>query len=266
MKTHTCFSLVSQYLVLRDILSLTICCKYLKIEEEELFKFFFQVAKENIDEYWLDLFLSNSQLHPHHMIDVLQSFQNCVLNRVPVSKYSFKTLSIFHSLNFVYYPCPEIAKLCQTTCHKFGLLKTKQGMLIEMQKALNLYGRRKGVYYSRKNVLNSTLGNLEAKCKSMEIALRDMASHINNIKGALAKKDNMEVCWESRCKRMRRTTAEIEKRYFEIKKNKTSITTTTRNLAKSKSLAMTVNKRVKKIKTFMEYQQRLEILFLSSIN
>ena len=103
-------------------------------------------ARKNIDDYWMNLFMSNSEIHRHHAQDVLDSFQNCVLNNKQ-SDYSFKTLSLFHRLNFVYYPTPEVAKLCQTTCQKFGLLKSRPKMLVEVQKVLNLHGRRRGDYY-----------------------------------------------------------------------------------------------------------------------
>ena len=34
-------------------------------------------ARRNIDSYWMDLFMSNAEIHRHHAQDVLDSFQNC---------------------------------------------------------------------------------------------------------------------------------------------------------------------------------------------
>ena len=144
--------------------------------------------------------MSNAEIHRHHAQDVLDSFQNCVLNNQQTS-YTFKTLSLFHRLNFIYYPSPEVASLCQTTCHKFGILKSNSKMHVELQKVLNLYGRRRGDYFSMKNVLCNKLGTFEAQCQSLSRLSNELRAIARNIKQATLKND---IKWESRWLRIKR--------------------------------------------------------------
>ena len=65
------FLLSSEYLCIQEIISLSLCSKWLNVEEDVLYKFYFNIAKKNVNEYWLDLFLSNGQMHKYHVNDVM---------------------------------------------------------------------------------------------------------------------------------------------------------------------------------------------------
>jgi hypothetical protein len=255
------WSLTSAFLTFEEVLCLALCSKALQKAEEQLFEYFFFTARKNIDEHWMNLFMSNSEIHRHHAQDVLDSFQNCVLNNKK-SDYSFKTLSLFHRLNFVYYPTPEVAKLCQTTCHKFGLLKSRPKMLVEVQKVLNLHGRRRGDYYSMKNVLQNKLGAMESQCKSLQHLSNEMALITRNIKKATEQKD---VHWEHRWLRIKRPHAELCNKFEELQRIRQQVTKTAKQAEKKRKLANNVNAKVKRMKFFMDQQRSLESMFLKSI-
>jgi hypothetical protein len=236
------------------------------VEEEEFYKYFFNVRKDIINEYWLDFFLLNAEIHKYHLYDILDHFQNCVMNKCKVSKYSCKTLSLFYELNFIDHPTIETKKFCQVIVNdKIGLLKSKSGMMLELQKMLNQYGRKKGDYYSCKNVLNNKLARYETRCKSLEIITRDLSSHLVNIKRALDYKDT-NISWQDRCKRMRRSNTELTKRYNEVKKITTDINNTAVHVDKKKGLVTTIDVKLKELKGFMAYHQRIELLYLNTIS
>ena len=260
------FLLCSEFLCIHEIISLSLCSKWLHVEEESFYKFYFTIAKKNVNEYWLDLFLSNGQMHKYHVHDVMQAFQDSVLNRVTNNTYSYKTLSLFHALNFIYYPRADTTvKFCQTTCKLFGLLKSKTEMQLELQKVLNFYGRKKGDYYSCKNVLNSKLDTYETKCKSLQIAIKDITSHVKNIKKALHGAKSMDISWEDKCKRMKRSHAELSNRFHDLKKMNVVVKNTATHIDKKKEKANEVNYLVVEMKQFMAMHHHLEILFLHTI-
>ena len=255
------WSLTSAFLTFEEVLCLALCSTALQKAEEQLFEYFFFTARKNIDDYWMNLFMSNSEIHRHHAQDVLDSFQNCVLNNKQ-SDYSFKTLSLFHRLNFVYYPTPEVAKLCQTTCQKFGLLKSRPKMLVEVQKVLNLHGRRRGDYYSMKNVLQNKLGAMESQCKALQHLSNEMALITRNIKKATEQKD---VHWEHRWLRIKRPHAELCNKFEELQRIRQQVAKTAKQAEKKRKLANNVNAKVKRMKLFMDQQRSLESMFLKSI-
>ena len=254
--------LTSAFLPLEDVLCLSLCSQTLHAAEEQLFQHFFHTARRNIDSYWMDLFMNNAEIHRHHAQDVLDSFQNCVLNNRQ-SEYSFKTLSLFHRLNFIYYPSVEVAKLCQTTCHKFGILKSHAKMVLELQKIQNLYGRRRGDYYSVKNVLCTKLDTFESQCKSLSLLSNEMCSIARNIKQATAKGN---VKWESRWLRMKRPHAELCNKFNFLNRLKDDLTKTARQAEKKRKLSDVVDRKAKRIRRFMDRQKKIEHMFLKSIN
>lgn len=253
--------LASAFLPLEDVLCLALCSKALQAAEEQLFQHFFFAARRNIDAYWMDLFMSNAEIHRHHAQDVLDSFQNCVMNNQQTT-YTFKTLSLFHRLNFVYYPSPEVAKLCQTTCHKFGILKTHSRMHLELQKVLNLYGRRRGDYYSVKNVLCKKLGTFESHCKSLSRLSKELAAIARNVKEATSKHD---ITWESRWLRMKRPHSDFNKKINGLKRLKDEVTKTAHQAEKKRKLSDVVDRKAKRLKKFIYKQKGLEKMFLKSI-
>ncbi len=255
------WSLASAFLPLEDVLCLSLCSKALQAAEEQLFQHFFFTARRNIDSYWMDLFMSNAEIHRHNAQDVLDSFQNCVLNNQQTS-YSFKTLSLFHRLNFIYYPSPEVASLCQTTCHKFGILKSNSKMHVELQKVLNLYGRRRGDYFSMKNVLCNKLGTFEAQCQSLSRLSNELRAIARNIKQATLKND---IKWESRWLRIKRPHAEFDNKFHELKRLKDEVKKIAYQAEKKRKLSDIVDRKAKRLKTFMQRQKVLEKMFLKSI-
>lgn len=265
MDPHVAFKLVCRYLTVYEIINLSMLSKQTQLEAEEFYKYFFTVRKDIINEYWLDLFLQNAEINRYHIYDILDNFQNCVMNKTKVAKYNFKTLSLFYALNFIDYPTEELKNLCQVIVHdSIGLLKSKSAMLLELQKILNQYGRKKGDYYSCKNILNNKIERFETRCKSMELITKDISSHLSNIKRALSGKDT-DVLWQDRCKRMKRSNTELSNRYSEIKKIHTDITHTAAHVDKKKSYVDDINCKLTELKQFMKYHQRIELIYLNTI-
>ena len=255
------WSLTSAFLPLEDVISLSLCSLAVHQAEEELFEHFFFTARKNIDTYWMELFMHNAEIHRHHAQDVLDSFQNCVLNNKPTT-YSFKTLSLFHRLNFIYYPSVEEAKLCQTTCHKFGILKSSANMLVELQKVQNLYGRRRGDYFSVKNILCTKLDTFESKCKSLSRLSSEISSVARNIKQATAKNG---ISWDNRWLRMKRPHAEMCNKFNSLNRLKDDVTKTARQAEKKRKVSEIYDKKVKRVRNFIDKQKKLQALFLESI-
>lgn len=253
--------LASAFLPLEDVLCLSLSSRALHAAEEQLFQHFFFTARCNIDTYWMDLFMTNSEIHRHHAQDVLDSFQNCVLNNQQTT-YSFKTLSLFHRLNFIYYPSPEEARLCQTTCHKFGILKSHSKMVVELQKIQNLYGRRRGDYFSVKNVLCAKLDTFESQCKLLSRIGSEICSITRNIKKAIT---DDGVRWDNRWLRMKRPHAELCNKFNYLNRLKEDLTKTAHQAEKKRKLSDVVDRKAKRVKRFMDKQKRLEKVFLKSI-
>lgn len=258
-----CWKLSCRFMQLPEVLSLRLCDKALMQAEEELFCFYFDTAKANVDEYWLDLFLQ-AKITSYHLEEVLHSFRDCVLSNTK-STFSYKTLSLYHGLNFVYYPTPETAKLCQTTCHKLGLLKSKPGMQLELQRVLNRYGRRKGDYFSCKNVLANKLDAYGTLCKSLQCAAKDIASSVQNIRQA-TRSAGMRVQWQDRCRRLKRSFAEMNRRVDGLRRADKEVHGCALNVDRKKKVASALNKKVKDVQSYIDWHRCLEHMFLDSIN
>ena len=264
MDQHLIFKLSCGYLCVRDIISLTFVSKTMHIEEEEFYKFFFQERRCMINEYWLDLFLGNAEINKYHIYDILVNFQDCILNK-KVANYKFKTLCLFYELNFIDFPTEQTSKLCQVVIRNgVGLLKSKNQMQMELQKLLNQFGRKKGDYYSCKNTLKNKIEQCETKCKALELVTKDINSHLGNIKRALDKKDS-NVTWQDRCKRMKRSNCDLRNRFQDIKKIHCEIHHTAAHVDKKKDNVDIIDKKMTEIKSYLNYHQRVELLYLSTI-
>ena len=80
MDNHLILKLLCGYLSVRDIMCFSVLSKAMYGEEEEFYKYFFNAKKSMINEYWLDLFLNNVEINKYHIYDILNNFQNCILN------------------------------------------------------------------------------------------------------------------------------------------------------------------------------------------
>ena len=264
MDNHLILKLLCGYLSVRDIMCFSVLSKAMYGEEEEFYKYFFNAKKSMINEYWLDLFLNNVEINKYHIYDILNNFQNCILNNTVV-KYKFKTLSLFYELNFIDFPTEQTSKLCQVVIQNgVGLLKSKSAMQVELQKLLNQYGRKKGDYYSCKNTLNNKIELYETRCKSLEVITRDISSHLKNIKRALNYKET-NISWQDRCKRMKRSNSDLKNRFHEMKKINIDINNTAAHVDNKKNKVMMIDDKMSEIKHFMKYHQRIELLYLNTI-
>ena len=135
-------------------------------------------------------------------------------------------------------------------------------MHVELQKVLNLYGRRRGDYFSMKNVLCNKLGTFEAQCQSLSRLSNELRAIARNIKQATLKND---IKWESRWLRIKRPHAEFDNKFHELKRLKDEVKKIAYQAEKKRKLSDIVDRKAKRLKTFMQRQKVLEKMFLKSI-
>ena len=252
------WSLTSAFLTFEEVLCLALCSTALQKAEEQLFEYFFFTARKNIDDYWMNLFMSNSEIHRHHAQDVLDSFQNCVLNNKQ-SDYSFKTLSLFHRLNFVYYPTPEVAKLCQTTCQVWA------PEIAAKDACRGAKSPEPARSASRRLLLDE---ERPAKQAGDGVAVQAL-QHLSNEMALITR--NIKSNGTERCVlgaprlRIKRPHAELCNKFEELQRIRQQVAKTAKQAEKKRKLANNVNAKVKRMKLFMDQQRSLESMFLKSI-
>ena len=75
----------------------------------------------------------------------------------------------------------------------------------------------------------------------------------------------MDISWEDKCKRMKRSHAELSNRFHDLKKMNVVVKNTATHIDKKKEKANEVNYLVVEMKQFMAMHHHLEILFLHTI-
>lgn len=135
-------------------------------------------------------------------------------------------------------------------------------MLVELQKVQNLYGRRRGDYFSVKNILCTKLDTFESKCKSLSRLSSEISSVARNIKQATAKNG---ISWDNRWLRMKRPHAEMCNKFNSLNRLKDDVTKTARQAEKKRKVSEIYDKKVKRVRNFIDKQKKLQALFLESM-
>lgn len=100
------FSLCVPFLgSLKDTMSLCLTCKYLQQEEDSLFHFHLLAIREQVDEYFLDLFL-NHRMFDYEYPQVYKQVVNFLNYKTHTEalKYSWKTCALLVDLNIDFQP------------------------------------------------------------------------------------------------------------------------------------------------------------------